>query len=208
MNVDTSSVAQSLYAQGTGSRSSVQKTADDETASSSSTSRYMDTVTISDEARSMLSGSKMPPPPEEMDFDSMSDDEVVSYVKQMQEATGKVPGMDDDASLDDLTSEQIANLRTTLNDMAANPPEKGQGPGGPGGPRGAGGPQGGPPPAPPEETDVNEMSDEELLEYLEKMQEMTGGNIPGMEEGVSVSSLTEDNLSTVRSALKAMAGGE
>lgn len=56
-------------------------------------------------------------------------------------------------------------------------------------------------PPPPHEMDFENMSDEALKDYLEKMQEMSGKAIPGMDSDVKASDLTEEQLQTVREAL-------
>ncbi len=139
-------------------------------------SREEDDTSISAEGMSRM---KMPPPPEEMDFGSMSDEDLQSYVQQMQEVTGFIPGIGQDVQASELTSEQLETVRSALEEM------KNRGPGMQG--------MQGPPPPPMMNALSGEISDEELTSFLEAIQELTG-SIPGVEnsEATDVSQLTDE----------------
>lgn len=135
-----------------------------------------------------LALSKMPPPPPETDFSNMSDEELTSFLQQMQEKTGSIPGVEEGTSVSDLTSEQLQSIRELLTDMSER--MKGM--------QGKGGMQGSPPPM-----DIQNMSDDNLKALLEEIKEKTG-SIPGVEdsESVEVSSLTDEQLQSARDALE------
>lgn len=81
----------------------------------SSQTAGLDTATISNDAQ------KMPPPPHEMDFESISDDDLKDYLQQMYNITGTLPGGDTRA-VDSLSDEDLAQVRGTLVDMSQNSP--------------------------------------------------------------------------------------
>lgn len=56
---------------------------------------------------------------------------------------------------------------------------------------------------PPEKIDFSEMSDEDLVNFLQQIQERTG-SIPGVDEGTSVSDLTTEQLQGIREQLTEM----
>lgn len=60
-----------------------------------------------------------------------------------------------------------------------------------------------PPPQAMTETDFSSMSDEDLVSFLQKIQEKTG-SIPGLEEGTQVSDLTSEQLQGIREQLTEM----
>ncbi len=57
---------------------------------------------------------------------------------------------------------------------------------------------------PPEKPDFANMADEELTNFLETMQQNTGGYIPGVESGTEVSDLTSEQLAGIREQLASM----
>jgi len=65
---------------------------------------------------------KLPPPPHEMDFSSLSDDGLRDYLSQMYDVTGHVPGAEDGVTAEELTSGQLAQARSALIDMSQQPP--------------------------------------------------------------------------------------
>lgn len=149
-----------------------------------------DTVSISAEARAY---SKMPPP-KDMDFSNMSDEDLSGFLQKMQEKTGKIPGMDEGTDVSELTSEQLQDIREQMASMSEQMKNMG-------GMRGVGGMQGmgrmqGPP------LNIQEMSDDDLKSLLADIQEKTG-SIPGLEdsEGTDVPSLTDEQLQSARDAL-------
>ncbi len=127
-----------------------------------------------------------PKPPEETDFSNMSDSDLKDFLSQMQEMTGTIPGVEDGTAVEDLTEEQLGSIRETLTEMSESMKADGRRMPPPGGP-----PQ-----------DVSSMSDEDLTSLLEMIKKDTG-TIPGVEnsEDVSVSELTEEQLSNARDAL-------
>jgi hypothetical protein len=140
---------------------------DDESKQSEETKWKYDTVTVSDAARSY---SPPAPPP---DFSGMSDDELVSWLREAESKYGVTLSEDGSKSVDDLTEEDLQSIREAL---SAGPGGNAEGPQGPppaGGPGGnAGGPQG-PPPAggsgggPAAETEA----DESLADYIAELRE-------------------------------------
>lgn len=145
-----------------------------------------DTVTISAEGMAL---SKMPPPPQKLDFTNMSDNDLISHLEKIQEMTGSIPGVEDGTSASELTSEQLQSIRELL----ANMPDKTNGM------RGMGKMQSPPP------MDIQDLSDDSLKSFLESIKEKTG-SIPGIEdsESIEVSSLTDEQLQSARSALLEM----
>lgn len=77
-----------------------------------------DSVAISDISQQMVN---MPPPPHEMDFESMSDDELKEYLQQMYEITGSLPG-GQMGTVDELSEDDLANVRSILVDMSQSGP--------------------------------------------------------------------------------------
>lgn len=74
-----------------------------------------DNATLSDETL------RMPPPPHEMDFGSMTDDELKDYLAQMYAITGTLPGgMEGD--VENLSAETLAEIREILTEMSASDP--------------------------------------------------------------------------------------
>ena len=191
MNIDLSNTSQTTYST-LSATSKTNVTSSSENATSATIWTEEDSVEISAEAMEKLNeskGKRPPPPPEQMDFDSMSDEDLISYLQEMQELTGTVPGMAGDTVVSELTSEELSSIRTTLKDMAANGPQGGGEAGG-----------GTPPPPPPETANVEDMTDDELAAYLKRMQEMTG-QAPGVDNGTSVDSLSEEDMANIRSSL-------
>lgn len=101
-------------------------------------SEQEDSVTFSAEG---MSCSQMPPPPQEVDFSEMSDEDLVSFIQTMQEKTGSIPGIEEGTDASELTSEQLDSVRQTLTDMSSRMKEMR----GMGGMHGMGGMQGPPP---------------------------------------------------------------
>lgn len=56
------------------------------------------------------------------------------------------------------------------------------------------------PPPPPEKMDFSTLSDDELREYVERMQALTGA-VPGMSGDVEVAALTSDEMEAIRATL-------
>ncbi len=79
----------------------------------------VDSVDISQQAMNM---GKLPPPPQEMDFSSLSDDDLKDYLQQMYNVTGTIPGMDAGTTVDDLTDAQLGAVRETLIEMSQQEP--------------------------------------------------------------------------------------
>lgn len=127
-----------------------------------------------------------PKPPEEMDFENMSDSDLKDFLGKMQEMTGTIPGAEDGTAVEDLSEEQLGSIRELLTEMSENMK--------------AGGKRMPPPGGPPQ--DVSSMSDEDLTSLLEMIKADTG-TIPGVEdsENLSVSELTEEQLATARETL-------
>ncbi len=70
--------------------------------------KKFDTVSISEEARNYMNG----PPP--LDFENMSDDEFTTWLTNMQNETGAIPGAERYSSVGELTADELAALRQTL----------------------------------------------------------------------------------------------
>lgn len=143
----------------------------------------LDTFSLSNES---IRRAKMPPPPEAVNFESMSDDDFKSYLEQCSNTFGSLPGIDNASSINDLTEEQLAQLRQTFTEMSQN------GPGRPGGPGGA-----------PQLSQLLESADEtELKSILTKLFEKTG-SISGLEDEdlTSIDDLTQEQLDKAKEAL-------
>lgn len=80
------------------------------------TTENKDSVSISAEG---MAYSKMPPPPESIDFESMSDDELMSYLEEMQNVTGNIPGMEAGTSVSELSDEALESIRELLEEMSS-----------------------------------------------------------------------------------------
>lgn len=152
-------------------------------------SRKEDDASISAEG---MSRTKMPQPPEEMDFENMSDEDLKGYLQQMQDATGFIPGIEEGVQASELTTEQLETVRGELSAVKNRRPEMM-------------GMQG-PPPPPMMNGMSGETSDEDITSILSAIQERTGV-IPGIEESeeTDVSQLTNEQKQTAwDSVLEAM----
>jgi hypothetical protein len=129
-----------------------------------------------DISRQALNMGKLPPPPHEMDFSSLSDDDLKDYLQRMYDVTGTVPGMDAGTTVGDLTEEQLGAVRGTLIEMSRQ--------------------------APPQQLDsdtVSSMSDDDFQSLLLMILNMTG-SIFGMEgsEDTDTGSLFGSELDMIR----------
>jgi hypothetical protein len=157
--------------------------ADDESKQSEETMWKNDTVTISDAARPYSPPAALP------DFSSMSDDELISWLRDAEAKYGITLAEDGSKSVDELTSEDLQYIREALS----------AGPGGR-----AGGPQGAPPNAQP--LDFSSMSDDELISWLRDAEAKYGVTF-GEDGSKSVDELTSEDLQSIREALSAGPGG-
>lgn len=191
MNISSLLQSSSIYS--TGSVSGTTKTQNAQSLAEllRTVSSETDTASISEEGMA-LSKSPPPKPPQKIDFENMTDEDLTSFLEKMQSETGSIPGVEEGTSVSELTSEQLQEIREQLYAMAEEME----------GMRGMGRMKG-PPPAPPEE--IESMSDDALTSLLEKIQEETG-SIPGIEdsESTDVSSLTSEQLQSAREALVEM----
>lgn len=138
---------------------------------------------------------KMPPPPEEMDFENMSDDDLKDYLQRMQDITGFIPGATDGVQASDLTEDQLASVREKLAEMKAH-----------GRPQGRGPMQVAMYQPPEMSAAAAQLSDDDLTSLLEAIQKRTG-SIPGVEESdakTDASALTQEQLQSARDALLEM----
>lgn len=187
MNI--SALSQNNYISSLGSSTSARSTQKTQTSEDllKNLGSNQDTVSISAEARAY---SKMPPP-KDMDFSNMSDEDLSGFLQKMQEKTGSIPGVEEGTDVSELTSEQLQDIREQLTSMSEQMKNMG-------GMRGMGGMgrMQGPPP------NIQEMSDDDLKSLLTDIQEKTG-SIPGLEdsEDTDVSSLTDEQLQNARDAL-------
>ena len=69
-------------------------------------------------------GTQPPAPPEEMDFENMTDEEFKDYLAESQSFFGSLPGMSEEVDLDSLTDEELTTLRETFSQMAAEGPKQ------------------------------------------------------------------------------------
>ena len=156
---------------------------------SQSVDNRMDSVSISPEG---LTLSKMTPPPQNLDFENMSDEDLTDFLEKMQQYTGHLPGVEEGTVVSDLTSEQLQDIRDVLTYMSTQMGKM----------HGTGKMQGQPPPPP---LDIQSMSKDDFITLLEKIKEETGA-IPGIadSESTEVSSLTEEQIQDARDALAEM----
>jgi len=123
-----------------------------------------------------------PPPPQEMDFQNMSDEDLLSYLTKMQELTGTIPGMEDGTTVDSLTDEQLKTVRNTLIEMSGTMQDMKQ--------------------MPPPPRDISSISDDDLISLLDTIKSYTG-SIPGIKdsESLQATDLTAEQLDSARNAL-------
>ena len=104
-------------------------------------------------------GKPPPPPPESADFENMSDEDLRSYLTKMQEWTGGIPGTESGTTVEDLSDEELAEVRGTLIEMSEKAPALKHAPASLG-------------------ADAASLSDEDLLSLLEAVKSYTG-SVPG-----------------------------
>lgn len=148
-----------------------------------------DSLSLSSES---LIRSKMPPP-QEIDFTGMSDEDLTAFLQEMQKKTGFIPGVETGTNASDLTADQLQSARAFLEDMSSRLGDM----------QGMGRMQG-MPPRPPM-TDIQNLSNDDLKSILQSIQAETG-SIPGIEssESIDVSALTDEQLQSARDALTEM----